>query len=143
MSECCIVGAGSTKHNALPNRHNFYISANLHYPNSNIVFAQDDPILDDLLKKKVDGFSTQPVFTTPQKYRDYRDFDRCYVFDYRKFYNRESLSSGLNAVVLAQFLGFTHIYLAGFNFNELRNKNMKDYSVDFDTIKGDVKYTFL
>ena len=137
MSECCIVGAGSTKYNALPNRHNFYISANLHYPNSNIVFAQDDPILDDLLKKKVDGFSTQPVFTTPQKYRDYKDYNRCYEFDYRIFYNTGSLSSGLNAIVLAQFLGFTQIYLAGFNFDE------KDYSVDFDTIRGDLKYTFL
>ena len=137
MSECCIVGAGSTKYNALPNRHNFYISANLHFPNANIIFAQDDPILDNILKKKVDGFSTQPVFTTPQKYRDYKDYDRCYVFDYRQFYNTGSLSSGLNAIVLAQFLGFTHINLAGFNFGE------KDYSVGFDTIRGDVEYTFL
>jgi len=47
------------------------------------------------------------------------------------------LSSGLNAIVLAQFLGFTHINLAGFNFDE------KDYSVGFDTIRGDVEYTFL
>ena len=86
MSECCIIGAGSTKYNALPNRHNFYISANLHYPNANIIFAQDDPILDKLLKKRTDGFLRQPVFTTPQKYRDYKDFDRCYVFDYRKFF---------------------------------------------------------
>ena len=137
MSSCCIIGAGSTKYNALPKRHNFYISANLHYPNANIIFAQDDPILDDILKKKVDGFSTQPVFTTPQKYRDYKDYDRCYVFDYRQFYNTSSLSSGLNAIVLAQFLGFTHINLAGFNFDE------KDYSVGFDTIRGDVEYTFL
>ena len=83
------------------------------------------------------GFSIQPVFTTPQKYRDYSDFSRCYVFDYRKFYNTSSLSSGLNAIVLAQFLGFTLINLAGFNFDE------KDYSVGFDTIRGDVKYTFL
>ena len=137
MSECCIIGAGSTKYNALPNRHNFYISANLHYPNANIIFAQDDSILDDILKKRVDGFSIQPVFTTTQKYRDYSDFSRCYVFDYRKFYNTSSLSSGLNAIVLAQFLGFTLINLAGFNFDE------KDYSVGFDTIRGDVKYTFL
>ena len=137
MSECCIIGAGSTKYNALPNRHNFYISANLHYPNANIIFAQDDSILDDILKKRVDGFSIQPVFTTPQKYRDYSDFSRFYVFDYRKFYNTSSLSSGLNAIVLAQFLGFTLINLAGFNFDE------KDYSVGFDTIRGDVKYTFL
>ena len=139
MFECCIVGAGSTKHKASHKKHNFYISANLHYPYANIVFAQDDPILDKILKKKLDGFSTQPVFTTPQKYRDYKDFTRCYVFDYRNFYNTGSLSSGLNAIVLAQFLGFTHIYLAGFNFNEKK----KDYSVDFDTIKGDVKYIFL
>ena len=139
MSECCIIGAGSTKYNALPNRHNFYISANLHYPNANIIFAQDDPILDKLLKKRTDGFLIQPVFTTPQKYRDYKDFNRCFVFDYRNFYNTNSLSSGLNAIVLAQFLGFTHICLAGFDFKEKK----KDYSVDFDTIKGDVKYTFL
>lgn len=139
MSECCIIGAGSSKYNALPNRHNFYISANLHYPDANIIFAQDNPILDKILKKRIDGFCNQPVFTTPQKYRDYKDFNRCYMFDYRHFYNTGSLSSGLNAVVLAQFLGFTHIYLAGFDFTEKK----KDYSVDFETIKGDVKYTFL
>ena len=137
MSECCIIGAGSSKYNALPNRHNFYISANLHYPDANIIFAQDNPILDKILKKRIDGFCNQPVFTTPQKYRDYKDYERCYVFNYRQFYNTNSLSSGLNAVVLAQFLGFKHIYLAGFDFEE------KDYSIGFDTVKGDVKYTFL
>ena len=41
-----------------------FISAKLHYPNANIIFAQDDPILDKLLKKRTDGFLTQPVFTT-------------------------------------------------------------------------------
>ena len=139
MSECCIVGAGSTKYNALPSRHNFYISTNLHYPNANIIFAQDDPILDMLLKRKTEGFLTQPVFTTPQKYRDYKDYERCLEFDYRQFYNCSSLSSGLNAIVLAQFLGFKHIFLAGFNFAETD----KNYLIPFETIKGKYKYTFL
>ena len=139
MSSCCIIGAGSSKYNALPKRHNFYISANLHYPNANIIFAQDDPILDQIFKKHTEGFLTQPVFTTPQKYSKYRDETRCYMFDYRKFYNRSSLSSGLNAIVLAQFLGFTRIYLAGFNFDEVK----KNYHSDFESIRGDVEYTFL
>lgn len=139
MTECLIVGAGSSKPKAVEYSYLFSISANLHYPNANIIFAQDDPILDQILRKGVDGFRTQPVFTTPQKYKKYSDHYRCIEFDYRKIYNCGSLSSGLNAVVLAQFLGFSHIVLAGFNFNE-KDSNYADM---FQTIKGKTTYTFL
>jgi hypothetical protein len=139
MNECLIVGAGSSKTKAVTYSYLFSISANLHYPNANIIFAQDDPILDQILRKGVDGFLTQPVFTTPQKYKRYSDHYRCIEFDYRKFKNCGSLSSGLNAVVLAQFLGFSHIVLAGFNFDE------KDANYDemFKIVKGKSEYTFL
>jgi len=139
MTECLIVGAGSSKPKAVAYSYLFSISANLHYPNANIIFAQDDPILDQILRKGVDGFRKQPVFTTPQKYKKYSDHNRCIEFDYRKFYNCGSLSSGLNAIVLAQFLGFYHIVLAGFNFNE-KDAN---YNEMFKNIKGNSEYTFL
>ena len=139
MTDCLIIGAGSSKNKADDYSHLFSISANLHYSNANIIFAQDDPILDQILRKGVDGFRTQPVFTTPQKYKKYSDHYRCLEFDYRKIYNCGSLSSGLNAVVLAQFFGFRHIVLAGFNFEE----KISNYSEMFETIRGKTTYTFL
>lgn len=141
MTDCLIVGAGSSKDKAFSFDNVFTISANLHFPNANCVFAQDDPILDQILRKNTEGFTTQPVFTTPQKWKKYKDYSRCIHFDYRQFYNCSSLSSGLNAIVLAQFLNFKRVYLAGFDFHE---KIGLDYDVMFDTIRGDkVRYEFL
>ena len=139
MSNCLIVGAGTTKANAHKCTPMFTIGTNLHYANCNIIFAQDDPIINRLLSGTEWGFEHQPIFTTPQKYRIYKDYNRCLEFNYRQFYNCSSLSSGLNAIVLAQFFGFKHIFLAGFNFAE----NDKNYSFTFDNIKGKYKYTFL
>jgi hypothetical protein len=139
MTSCLIVGAGSSKEKAKDYSNLFSISANLHFPDANIIFEQDDPILDKILRKDTEGFNIQPVFTTPQKYRKYSDHYRCISFDYRAFYNYKSLSSGLNAIVLAQFLNFKDIVLAGFNFDE---KHL-NYTQDFDTIKGSLNYKFL
>ena len=72
MKECLIVGAGSSKAKAVEYTDIFSISANLHHPNANIIFAQDDPIMDCILREGIDGFRTQPVFTTPQKYKKYK-----------------------------------------------------------------------
>ena len=141
MTDCLIVGAGSSKYKADRFDNVFTISANLHFPNANCIFAQDDPILDQILRKDTEGFTTQPVFTTPQKWKKYKDYSRCVHFDYRQFYNCSSLSSGLNAIVLAQFLNFKRVYLAGFDFHE---KTGLDYDIKFDTIRGDkVRYEFL
>jgi len=139
MTSCLIVGAGSSKPLANKYPHLFSISANLHFPNANVIFAQDDPILDKILRTDVEGFNTQCVFTTPQKYQKYKDYKRCLPFNYRYFYNTSSLSSGLNAIVLAQFFGFKDIVLAGFDFGEVK----LDYQKQFDTIKGTASYKFL
>ena len=139
MTSCLIVGAGTSKPLANEYPHLFSISANLHFPNANVIFAQDDPILDKIFKKGVDGFRSQAVFTTPQKYRKYADERRCLPFNYRHFYNTSSLSSGLNAIVLAQFFGFKDIVLAGFDFGEVK----QDYKTLFDTVKGSASYKFL
>jgi len=141
MTDCLIVGAGSSKDKAHSFDDIYTISSNLHFPYANCIFAQDDPILDQILRKNIEGFTTQPVFTTPQKWKKYKDYSRCLPFDYRHFYNCGSLSSGLNAIVLAQFFAFKRIFLAGFNFDE---KPDLDYDVKFDTIRGDkVRYEFL
>ena len=76
MTRCLIVGAGSSKPLAHKYTHLFSISANLHFPNANVIFAQDDPILDKILRTDVEGFNTQCVFTTPQKYQKYKDYKK-------------------------------------------------------------------
>jgi len=140
MKECLIVGAGSSKAKAVEYPGIFSISANLHHPNANAIFAQDDPILDRILREEADGFRTQPVFTTPQKYKKYKDHFRCYEFNYRLFHNCSSLSSGLNAIVLAQFFNFERIILCGFNFDEKE----ANYNELFKIIshESEIEYTF-
>lgn len=141
MTDCLIVGAGSSKDKAHSFNDIYTISTNLHFPNANCIFAQDDPILDQILRKDIEGFTVQPVFTTPQKWKKYKDYSRCLPFDYRYFYNCSSLSSGLNAIVLAQFFNFKRVFLAGFDFDE---KPKLNYATKFDTIKGTtVRYEFL
>ena len=141
MTDCLIVGAGSSKQKAFEYKNIFTISANLHFPDANCIFAQDDPILDAILRKTTEGFTTQPVFTTPQKWQKYKDHHRCILFDHRRFFNCGSLSSGLNAVVLAQFFGFNKLLLAGFDFDE---KPELSYNIKFDSIKSEkIKYVFL
>ena len=141
MTDCLIVGAGSSKQKAFEYKDTFTISANLHFPNANCIFAQDDPVLDTILRKTTEGFTTQPVFTTPQKWQKYKAHPRCILFDHRGFTNSASLSSGLNAIVLAQFFGFNNLLLAGFDFEEKPELN---YKIKFNSIKSNkIKYVFL
>jgi hypothetical protein len=118
MITCSIVGGGTllTK----PPKDFFIIGTNLHYLTANIIVAIDDNILDKLLKDN-QGHEHQLVFTTPYRYEQYNNFKRCIPFDYDRFYNTNSLSSGLLAIALANTLGFDNIQLYG--FTHLLDKN--------------------
>lgn len=131
--ECNIVGGGPSKSLVKPDR--FTISTNFHCSWANIIVAIDEPILDKLLRKNVDGFTHQLVFTSPKVYPRYKDYPRCYEFIANKWVKSHSLSSGLNAIVLAHALGFTKIHIYGFEkvledhrenklkFNMIRDNN--------------------
>src|SRR6056300_203707 len=127
---CNIVGGGESKVLTKPDA--FTIGTNFHCEWANIIFAVDEPVLDKLLRKSIDGFTHQLVFTTPKTYPRFRDHPRCYEFDSKKWIKSHSLSSGLNAVVLAQVLGFNTITLYGFDkiLNDHRENKIK-----FETIK--------
>jgi hypothetical protein len=136
---CNVVGGGSSKTLATPNY--FTIGTNFHCKFANLIFAVDDPVLDQLLRKKIEGFTEQVVFTTPKVYPQYKDYHRCYEFDSKKWVKSHSLSSGLNAIVLAHALGFNNINLFGFDkiVDDHRENKLK-----FNMIKDSNKeYNFL
>jgi len=127
---CNIVGGGDSKVLAKPDY--FTIGTNFHCEWANIIVAIDEPVLEQLLRKNIDGFTHQLIFTTPKVYSRFKDHPRCYEFDSKKWAKSHSLSSGLNAIVLAQVLGFKTINLCGFN------KILKDHrenKLKFEMIK--------
>ena len=48
--------------------HIFTVSCNLSYPNANLIFAQDEPILEKLEKRDVKGLTTQAIFAPFRTY---------------------------------------------------------------------------
>jgi hypothetical protein len=122
MISCGIVGGGTLLNK--PPKDLFIIGTNLHYITANIIVAIDDNILDKLLKENK-GHDHQLVFTTMRRYEEYNNFKRCIPFDYHRFYNTGSLSSGLLAIALANTLGFDYIYL--FGFTHLLDKDHHHY----------------
>ena len=111
MISCGIVGGGTLLNK--PPKDLFIIGTNLHYLTANIIVAIDDSMLDKLLKDNK-GHEHQLVFTTMQRYEEFNNYKRCIPFDYHRFYNISSLSSGLLAIALANTLGFDNINLYGF-----------------------------
>jgi len=137
--ECNIVGGGPSKSLVKPDR--FTISTNFHCSWANIIFAVDEPIVESLLRKNVDGFTHQLIFTNPKVYPRYKDYYRCYEFDYKNWVKSHSLSSGLNAIVLSHTLGFNTINLYGF---DKIISNHRENKIKFETIKDKHKeYIFI
>ena len=69
----------------------------------------DEPIIRELLSK-----TDKLIFTTPKVASKYRRTGRVFEFDSKRHYNTNSLSSGLNAICLANQMGFDTLYLFGF-----------------------------
>jgi hypothetical protein len=136
---CNIVGGGDSKSLAQPDA--FTIGTNFHCEWANIIFAVDEPVLDKLLRKNIDGFTHQLVFTTPKTYPRFRDHPRCHEFDSKKWVKSHSLSSGLNAIVLAHSLGFSTINLYGFS---KIISNHRENKIKFEDIRDKHKeYVFI
>lgn len=131
-----IVGGGPSK--ALVTPVNFTIGTNLHCKWANIIFAVDDPIIKKLV---ADSNLNQFIFMTPQPYKFFKEYKRCYEFDSRKWFNTSSLCSALNAVALAYVLGFEEFNLYGF---EKVQQNDKEKLIKLGQILDKTKrYNFI
>ena len=99
--------------------HIFTVSCNLSYPNANLIFAQDEPILEKLEKKDVKGLTTQVIFTPFRLYEKYGG-KRIMLIDEDKLWPRsQGLSTGILAIGIILRLGFRKIYLCGFSFDKV------------------------
>lgn len=116
---CFILGAGPSKKLLDDYRPPmFSISPNMHYPNADLIFAMDDPIIK-LLLKKPEGFENQLIFTTPQKYKQYHEIPRITKFAHLEHFDeKRSFSSGSNAIGLATLMRFDEIYLLGMDWTD-------------------------
>jgi len=132
MTSCYIVGGGTFCY-TIPTS-SFIIGANFHYKNANILVAVDEPIVKKIIRDNLEGFNTQPVFTNIKVGQYFTDSHRCFVYDYQKVHNIGSISSGMLAVMLADFLGFVNVTLLGFShikdkhkttFLTIKNKNTR------------------
>ena len=95
----------------------FTVSCNLHYPNANIIFARDEPILEKILKEETKGFENQLVFTTPREYEKFDSSTRIMLLDEDRLWpNNQGLSTGILAIATMLNFGFKKIYLCGFTF---------------------------
>ena len=95
----------------------FTVSCNLRYPNANIIFARDEPILEKILKEETKGFENQFVFTTLREYEKFDSSTRIMLVDEDRLWpNNQGLSTGILAIATILNFGFKKIYLCGFTF---------------------------
>ena len=77
----------------------FTVSCNLSFPNSHLIFAQDEPIIDKIVKEHTKGFNTQIIFTLLRAYEKYADSGRLLLIDEDKLFPRtQGLSTGILAI---------------------------------------------
>jgi len=96
----------------------FTVSCNLAYPTANLIFAQDEPIIEKLEKRDVKGLTTQAIFVPLRMYERYGG-KRVMLIDEDKLWpNSQGLSTGILAIGTMLKLGFNKIYLCGFEFTK-------------------------
>ena len=105
----------------------FSVSCNLAYMNANVYFAQDDQMINQLIRKKV-----KALFLTYRMYEKYSDNPNAgfFLLDEDKLWNRpQGLSTGLLAICTMNNWGFNKIYLSGFSFDKPNSSIIKLGSV--------------
>ena len=119
--EAIIFGSGPTRNliKEVPDNI-FTVSCNLSFPNSHLIFAQDDPIIDKIVKEHTKGFNTQIIFTPLRAYERYADSGRLLLIDEDKLWSSaQGLSTGILAIGTILKFGFDKIYLCGFEFTKM------------------------
>ena len=105
----------------------FSVSCNLAYMNANVYFAQDDQMINELIRKKV-----KALFLTYRMYEKYSDNPNAgfFLLDDDKLWNRpQGLSTGLLAICTMNNWRFDKIYLSGFSFDKPNSSIIKLGSV--------------
>jgi hypothetical protein len=134
MTSCYIVGGGDFCYT--PPNSSFIIGTNFHYKNANILVAVDEPIVKKLIQENINGFNNQPIFTSIKVGQYFSDSYRCFSYDYQKLHNIGSASSGMLAIMLADFLGFTDVNLLG--FSHIKDKHKTTF---LTIINKNIRYT--
>ena len=137
--EAIIFGSGPTRKliKEVPDNI-FTVSCNLSFPNSHLIFAQDEPIIDKIVKEHTEGFSTQTVFAPFRAYERYADSGRLLLIDEDKLFPRtQGLSTGILAIGTLLKLGFTKLYLCGFSFDKVGGTIEKLTTV-FTSLEGEI-----
>ena len=119
--EAIIFGSGPTRNliKEVPDNI-FTVSCNLSFPNSHLIFAQDEPIIDKIVKEHTKGFNTQIIFTPLRAYERYADSGRLLLIDEDKLWSSaQGLSTGILAIGTILKFGFDKIYLCGFEFTKM------------------------
>jgi len=117
--EAIIFGSGSSRSliKEVPS-HFFTVSCNLSYPGANIIFARDEPVLEQIAKGQVTDFDTQTIFTPFREYEKYGG-KRVMLLDEDKLWpNSQGLSTGVLAIATVLNFNFKKIYLCGFSFEK-------------------------
>tara|TARA_B100000427_G_scaffold295024_1_gene273916 strand:- start:1042 stop:1590 length:549 start_codon:yes stop_codon:yes gene_type:complete len=141
--EAIIFGSGPTRKliKKVPDNI-FTVSCNLSFPNSHLIFAQDEPIIDKIVEEYTEGFSTQTVFAPLRAYERYVDSGRLLLINEDKLFPRtQGLSTGILAIGTLLKLGFTKLYLCGFSFDKVGGTIEKLTTV-FTNHQGEIDKTY-
>ena len=95
----------------------YTISCNENYPNANLIFAIDSPIIDGLLANKFKGLEHQTIFTNYKIFERYNYSKRIMLFDEDRLFGGQGLSTGTIAIGACLKWGFSRIFLSGFDFS--------------------------
>ena len=95
----------------------YTISCNENYPNANLIFAIDSPIIDGLLANKFKGLEHQTIFTNYKIFERYNYSKRIMLFDEDRLIGGQGLSTGTIAIGACLKWGFSRIFLSGFDFS--------------------------
>ena len=95
----------------------YTISCNENYPNANLIFAIDSPIIDGLLANKFKGLEHQTIFTNYKIFERYNYSKRVMLFDEDRLFGGQGLSTGTIAIGACLKWGFSRIFLSGFDFS--------------------------
>ena len=95
----------------------YTISCNENYPNANLIFAIDSPIIDGLLANKFKGLEYQTIFTNYKIFERYNYSKRIMLFDEDRLFGGQGLSTGTIAIGACLKWGFSRIFLSGFDFS--------------------------
>ena len=95
----------------------YTISCNENYPNANLIFAIDSPIIDGLFANKFKGLEHQTIFTNYKIFERYNYSKRIMLFDEDRLFGGQGLSTGTIAIGACLKWGFSRIFLSGFDFS--------------------------